>query len=97
MHKNAKKVEQKSQTKISCHYTWLLHGKNCLSQLCFLRGFLTTSKPSGRSITAAARKEKEKKERQKKIRKIKKPKDVGHFLIQKLKILISTHARVEMS
>ena len=27
MHKNAQKVEQKSKTKTSCHYTWLLHGK----------------------------------------------------------------------
>ena len=27
MHKNAQKVEQTTQTKISCHYTWLLHGK----------------------------------------------------------------------
>ena len=29
MHKNAQKVEWKTQTKISCHYTWLLHAKNC--------------------------------------------------------------------
>ena len=36
-----------------CHYTWLLHGINCLSRWCFL----------WRSITAAKRKEKEKKER----------------------------------
>ena len=52
----------------------------------FLRSFLTASKPSGRSITAAKRKEKEKKGRRKKkkIPKIKKLKDVGHFLIQKL-------------
>ena len=43
MHKNAQKVERKTQTKISCHYTWLLHGKNCRSQWCFLRSFLATS------------------------------------------------------
>ena len=66
MHKNAQKVEQKTQTKISCHYTWLLHGKNCQSWWCFLRSFLTASKPIRRSITAAKRKEKEKKEKPKK-------------------------------
>ena len=65
MHKNAQKVERKTQTKISCHYTWLLRGKNCPSWWRFLRSFLTASKPSRRSITAAKRKEKEKKERQK--------------------------------
>ena len=29
MLKNAQKVEWKSHSQISCHYTWLLHGKNC--------------------------------------------------------------------
>ena len=71
MLKNAHKVERKIQTKISCHYTWLLHGKNGLSWWCFLRSFLTVSKLIRRSITAAKRKEKEKKERQKKIQKSK--------------------------
>ena len=56
MHKNAQKVEQKTQTKISCHYTWLLHGKSCPSRWRFLRSFLTASKPIRRSITAAKRK-----------------------------------------
>ena len=27
MHKNAQKVEWKIQSKISCHYTWMLHAK----------------------------------------------------------------------
>ena len=67
MEKKDKKDEWKTRTKTSCHYTWLLHGKNCLSWLCFLRRFLTVSKPSIRSITAAKRKEKEKKEGCKKI------------------------------
>ena len=86
MHKNAQNMKGKTQTKICCHYTWLLHGKSCLSRWRFLRSFLTASKPSRRPITAAKRKEKEKKERPKKIPKIKKPKDVhvGHFLAQKL-------------
>ena len=66
MHKNAQKVERKIQTKISCHYTCLLHGKNCPSRWCYLWRFLSASKPSRRSITAAKRKGKEKKERQKK-------------------------------
>ena len=67
MHKNAQKVEWKTQSKISCHYTWLLHAKNCPSRWRFLRSFLTASKPSRRSITAAKKREKEKKERQRKI------------------------------
>ena len=57
MHKNAQKVEWKTQSKISCHYTWLLHAKICLSRWCFLRSFLTASKPSSRSITAAKTRE----------------------------------------
>ena len=55
MYKNAKKVEWKTQSKLSCHYTWLLHAKNCPSRWDFLRSFLTASKPSRRSITAAKR------------------------------------------
>ena len=66
MHKNVQKVEWKTHSKISWHYTWLLHGKNCLSRWHFLRSFLTASKPSRRSTTAAKRREKEKKERRKK-------------------------------
>ena len=66
MHKNAQNVEQKTQTEICCHHTWLLHGKSCPSRWRFPRSFLTASKPARRSITAAKRKEKEKKERPKK-------------------------------
>ena len=62
----------------------MLHAKNCLLNDAFSEVFLTASKPSERSITAAKTREKEKKERRKKIPKIEKPKDVGHFLIQKL-------------
>ena len=82
MHKNAKKVEWKTLSKISCHYTRLLHRKNCLSRWRFLRSFLTASKPIRRSITAAKRKEKEKKERRKK-----------HFKVT----FSSAHARARMS
>ena len=84
MHKNAQKVEWKTRSKISCHYTWMLHAKNYPSRWCFVRSFLTASKPSRSSITAAKTREKETKERRKKIQKIEKPKDVGHFLVQKL-------------
>ena len=58
MHKNAQKVEWKTQSKISCHYTWLLHAKSCPSRWRFLRSFLTASKPSRRSITVAKKKRK---------------------------------------
>ena len=71
MHKKAQKVEWKTWSKCSCHYTWLLHAKNCPSWWCFLRSFLTASKPSRRSFTAAKRKEKEKKERWQKFQKSK--------------------------
>ena len=81
MHTNAQKVEWK----FSCHYTWLLHAKICPSRWRFLRSFLTATKPSRRSITAAKRKEKEKKGRRKKMKKI-----------ENLKILISAHSRVTM-
>ena len=39
MHKNAQKVEWKTQCKTSCHYTWLLQGKNCPSRWRFLESF----------------------------------------------------------
>ena len=86
MHKDVQKVEWKTQSKISCHHTWMLHAKNCPSWWRFLRSFSTASNPSRRSVTAAKRREKEKKERRKKISKIEKPKDVhvGHFLLSKL-------------
>ena len=67
MYKNAQKVEWKTRRRISCHYTWMLHTKNWLSRWRFLRRFLTVSKPSRRSITAAKAREKEKKESWKKI------------------------------
>ena len=56
---------EKTRSKIPCHYTWLLHRKNCPSRWRFHRSFVTESKPSRRSITPAKRKEKEKKERRK--------------------------------
>ena len=57
-HKNAQKVEWKTQSKISCHYTWLLRAKSCPSRWRFLRSFLTAIKPSRRSIAAAKKKKK---------------------------------------
>ena len=69
MHKNAQKVEWKPPKKISCHYTLLLHTKICPSRWSFLRSFLTASKPSRRSITAAKKKRKGEKGKAKKISK----------------------------
>ena len=71
MHENAQKVVWKTHSKMSCHYTWLLHGKNCLSRSRFLRSFLTARKPSRRSITAAKRKRKGDKGKAKKTQKSK--------------------------
>ena len=53
MRQNGQKFERKTQSKISCDYMLLLHGKSCPSRWCFLNCFLTGSKPSRRSITAA--------------------------------------------
>ena len=94
IHKNAQKAEWKTQSEISCHYTWLLHAKNCPSWWRFVRSFLTASKPRRRSITAAKNKGKRRKRKgEKKNPKIEKPKDVGHFLVQTFSV-ISAHARV---
>ena len=78
MNKNAqKKLSEKLKGKISCHYTWLLHAKNCLSPSRFSRSFLAASKPSRSTITTAKRKEKEKRKlRHKKILKIENLRDV---------------------
>ena len=71
-HKNAQKVEWKTWSKLSCHYTWMLHSKNCPSRWRFFRSFLTASKPSRRSITAAKTRDKEENEGRKKIPKLSK-------------------------
>ena len=86
IHKNAQKLEWKTQSKISCHYTWLL--QNCQSWWYLLGTFWTGSKPSRRLITATKRWEKEKKERPKQHLKNEKPykPDVGQFLISKFLI-----------
>ena len=55
-----------TQSKVSSHYTWLLYVKNCPSRWRFLRSFLTASKPSRRSITAAKKKGKGEKGKAKK-------------------------------
>ena len=82
-HKNAQKFYWKSQSKISCHYTWLHHGENCLSQWRFLRIFFSTasnaSPVEGKSLQPKERKT----ERRKKN-------------LSLLKILISVHARAKM-
>ena len=91
--KMLKRLSEKLRAKFpatTCGYSMVKIA--CLNDA-FLKVFFfkSASKPSRRSITAAKRK-KDKEERRKKNSKIKKPKDVGHFLTQKLKILISAHA-----
>ena len=66
IHGNAQKFECKTQSKIACYYTWLLHGKICTFRWRFLGIFWTWSKLSRRLIISAKRWEKEKKERRKK-------------------------------
>ena len=67
--KMLKKLSEKLGAKFPATRRGLvLHGKNCPSRWRFLRTFLTASKPSKRSITAAKRNEKEEKERRKKIK-----------------------------
>ena len=51
MHKNAQNVRWKTWSKISCNYTWLLHGKNFTPQWCFLRSYLLQASPvEGQSL-----------------------------------------------
>ena len=89
MHKNVQKVEWKTQSKISCHYTWLLHAKNCPSRWRFHRRFLTASKHNRRSITAAKKKRKgergkaeknSKNRKAKRCRSLSRPKTISKFL-----------------
>ena len=81
MHKNAQKVEWKSQSKISCHYTWLLHSKNWPPRWRFLRSFL----PQASRVEDQSLQQKEKKRGKRKGGKKSKieSKDVGHLLVQK--------------
>ena len=79
-----KKLSEKLTAKFPATTPGYSMVKNCPSRWRFLRSFLTASKPSGRSITATKRKEKETKERRKKKSKIEKRKDLGHFLVQKI-------------
>ena len=87
-----KKLSEKLRAKFpattpGCFMLKIAHLDDAFSEV-----FLTASKPSRRSITAAKKKRKGEKGKAKKNPKIKKPKDLGDFL----KILISAHARVTM-
>ena len=84
MHKHAQKVKWKTQSKISCHYTWLLHGRNCPSERFF------NCKQAQQKVNHCSKKKQ--KERQKKIQKSKSLNTKGSFLS---KILISAHAQPE--
>ena len=93
MHKNAEKVEWKTWSKISCHCKWMLHAKNHPSRWRFLRSFLTASRPSRRSSTAAKTREKEKKETQKKFHKSKSLKTYVTFSSRNYSMLLYSTLR----
>ena len=54
-------LSDKQQSKISCDYTWLLRSKNARREDAFSEVFLSGSKSSRRSITAAKEKKRERK------------------------------------
>ena len=66
------KMLKKLSEKLSAKFTATTSGYSMVKIAClddaFLEVFLTASKPSRRSITAAKRKQKDRKERQKKIK-----------------------------
>ena len=66
MHKNAQKLEWKTQRKISCHYTWLLHAKICPSRWCFLRSFFNRKQAPWKVNHSSKKKRKGKKGKVKK-------------------------------
>ena len=66
MHKNAKKVEWKTRSEISCHYTWLLHSKNCL------KFFLLQASPVEGQTLQQKEKKRRKRKGEKKISSIEK-------------------------
>ena len=68
-----------------------------LSEKRFLKTFLTVSKPSRRSITAAKRKEKEKKERRGKNLKIEKPKENFYFCARSSQNVVKRDHRMLMA
>ena len=89
--KNAQKFEWKTRSKISWHYTWLLHGKNCRINYAFSVVFeLEASPVEGQSLQQKDNTRRKRKGK-KKDYKNQKPKHISHFLVQKLKILISAH------
>ena len=71
-----KKLSEKLWAKFPATTPWCSILKITHLEYTFPEVFLTASKPSRRSITAAKTREKEKKERRKKIPKIEKPKDM---------------------
>ena len=83
MHQNTSKFQQKTRRKIYPFYPLLVHGKQFLHRLGFLRKSSTGKKPGGRSKTPAKRKGEEKKgkrhKKKKRRRKNEKPKVVGWF------------------
>ena len=87
------KMFKKSSEKLKQNFlpldTWLLHGKTVPVSMTLFKSFLTASKPSRRSITAAIGKKRRKRKGEKILQKSKSPK--------MFQILISAHARTKMS
>ena len=67
MHKNAQKAERKTQSKISCHYTWLLHDKNCCPDDAFLELKIFNCKQAQQKVN-------QKRKGEKRIKNIERPK-----------------------
>ena len=82
MHKNAQKVEWKTQSKIFCHCTWLLRAKNCRLDDAFSEAFWPQASPVEGQSLQQKEEIRRKRKGEKTIPKIEKPKDVGLFLVQ---------------
>ena len=84
MHKNAQKVEQKTQTKLPATTPGCSMVKIARLDDAFLEVFEPQVSPLEGQLLQQKEKKRRKRKVEKKIPKIEKPKDVGHFLVQKL-------------
>jgi len=66
MPKNAQKVERKTQSQISCHYTWLLHGKKLATSMTLPEIFSNPKQAREMANHSSKKKTEDKKERGKK-------------------------------
>ena len=73
MHKNAQKVERKTWSKISCHYTWMLQAKKLPFSMTLSQKFFNGTQAQWKVNHCSKNKRKGEKGKAKKIPKIKKP------------------------